>query len=82
MKFFMIAGAIAGFITGLAGGVAAHRDGPAMLLEASLLAAAFGLLTRWWGRVWATGLRGSIEQRLAEAETQRREAKNGHPAKT
>ncbi|MPN03090.1 hypothetical protein SDC9_150313 [bioreactor metagenome] len=82
MKFFLLTGALAGFVTGLLCGLVAHRDGPTVLLEASVAAVVFGLLTRWWGSIWASGLRDSVAQRMAEAELHRKEAKQGRPAKT
>jgi hypothetical protein len=54
-----------GFSLGIALGFAGRADWPTMLWHACAAAAILGWLTRWWGRVWARGLRASLEQRRA-----------------
>lgn len=58
----MLIGAILGFALGIALGLAARAERPSMDWRASAGAAVVGLLMRWWGRVGAHGLHGSMVQ--------------------
>jgi hypothetical protein len=65
MKILMLCGALIGFSLGIALGYAGRAGWPGMLWHAAAAAAVLGWLMRWWGRVWTTGLRASLEQRRA-----------------
>ena len=65
MKMLMLTGAMIGFSLGLALGFAGQAAWPTMLWHACAAAAVLGWLMRWWGRVWTTGLRASLEERRA-----------------
>ena len=63
MKSLIVLGAIVGFLTGAAFGLAGNSPWPNALWHACAAALAAALLTRWWSRVWIQGLRDSLEQR-------------------
>jgi hypothetical protein len=63
MKALIVLGAIVGFLTGAAFGVAGRSPWPDALWHACAAALASGVLTRWWSRVWMQSLRDSLEQR-------------------
>ena len=68
MKTLMVSGAMIGFCLGVALGLMGHTQWPTMLWHACAAAAALGLLTRWWGRVWMRNLQTAVyERRVAEA---------------
>jgi hypothetical protein len=64
----MISGALMGFVSGVAFGLARANSWPLIVGRASVVSFCSGLLMRWWGRVWLKNLRASQAQRLA-AET-------------
>jgi hypothetical protein len=75
MKSLMILGALIGFLTGAAFGLAARSDGPSIFWHASVAALVSGVLVRWWGRVWVRNWKAAWEDRLAELGARRQESK-------
>jgi hypothetical protein len=69
MKAFIILGAIVGFLTGAAFGVAGNSPWPNTLWHACAAALAAAILTRWWSRVWIQCLRDSLDQRKRAASS-------------
>ena len=63
MKALIVLGAIIGFLTGAAFGLAGESPWPTALWRACVAALAAALLTRWWSRVWMQSLRDSLDQR-------------------
>ncbi len=63
MKSLMILGSIVGFVIGTSFGLAAKSSWPTSLWRACAAALVAGLLARWWGRIWMSGLRDSLQQR-------------------
>jgi len=63
MKALIILGALVGFLIGSGFGMAANGPWPETLWRSCAAALGAAVLTRWWSRVWITGLRESIEQR-------------------
>lgn len=62
MKSMMILGAMAGFILGAGSSMAGNCTPSTIFWHACVTALAGGILTRWWGRMWFTGLADAIEQ--------------------
>lgn len=58
----MIFGAITGFILGAASSLAGDCSGSTVFWHASVTALVGGLLARWCGGIWLTGLADAIEQ--------------------
>ena len=63
MKALMILGSLVGFSVAVGCGMAKGSSWPNILWHACAAALVTAMLTRWWGRVWFTGLNDSIEQR-------------------
>ena len=63
MKALMIFGSLIGFLVAVGCGMANGSSWPNILWHASAAALVTAMLTRWWGRVWFTGLRDALEQR-------------------
>ena len=63
MKALIVFGAIVGFVTGAAFGLAGSSPWPTALWRASVAALGVGILTKWWSRIWLQNLRDSLEQR-------------------
>ena len=59
----MVLGALVGFASGTAFGMADGNPWPVILWRASVAALVSGILTRWWGRIWASSLGDAIKQR-------------------
>jgi hypothetical protein len=78
MKSLMILGAITGFVLGAASSLAGDSTAATSFWHASVTALVAGLLARWCGRMWLTGLADSLEQQR-RARAQASEKKN--PAK-
>ena len=69
MKSMMILGAIAGFILGAGSSMAGDCTGSTVFWHASMTALVGGILARWCGRIWLTGLADALEQqRRARAQ--------------
>ena len=69
MKSMMILGAMAGFILGAGSSMAGDCAGSTIFWHASATALVGGILARWWGRMWFTGLADALEQqRRAHAQ--------------
>jgi len=69
MKSMMILGAISGFILGVGCSMAGDCPGSTVFWHATVAALAGGLLARWCGRMWLTGLADALEQqRRARAQ--------------
>ena len=62
MKSTMILGALSGFILGAGGSIAGNCAGSTVFWHASIAALGGGLLARWWGKIWLTGLADALEQ--------------------
>jgi Na+-driven multidrug efflux pump len=69
----MIFGAIVGFLIGAGFSLADDCAWPTALWRACVAALVFGILTRWWSRVWL--------QSFYDAVNQRRYARANPPAK-
>jgi hypothetical protein len=63
MKALMIFGSVVGFLVAVGCGMANGSSWPNILWHACATALATAILTRWWGRIWFTGLRDALEQR-------------------
>jgi hypothetical protein len=63
MKALIVLGAIVGFLTGAAFGLAGNSPWPTTLWRACAAALGAAILTRWWSRVLMQGLRDSLDQR-------------------
>ena len=59
----MILGAIVGFLTGSASGLAGRSPWPSALWHACACALIAAVLVRWWGRVWLRSLRDALHER-------------------
>jgi len=69
MKSMMILGAIVGFILGAGSSMAGECTYATVFWHASITALIGGLLARWCGRMWLTGLADALEQqRRARAQ--------------
>ena len=76
MKVLILTGTVIGFLLGIALGLAGRIDWPSAFLRAAAAAATLGLMMRWWGGVWISGLRESNEQRHVAEALERQQA---HP---
>lgn len=65
MKKMMIMGGFLGFGLGVVTGVVKDVTWPALFLRACVTALLSGLLFRWWGQVWLSGLKDSHLQAAA-----------------
>jgi len=74
----MILGAILGFILGASSSIAGDCSGSTIFWHASVTALVGGILARWCGRMWLTGLADALEQRR---RARARAAENKTPAK-
>ena len=69
MKSMMILGAMAGFILGAGGSYAGDCASSTIFWHATVTALVGGILARWWGQIWFTGLADALEQqRRARAQ--------------
>lgn len=68
MKKMMMMGGFLGFGIGVVTGLVNEVTWPALFLRACVAALVSGLLFRWWGRVWLSGLKDSLEQAAAAAK--------------
>jgi hypothetical protein len=68
MKRLMILGGIVGFVIGIAFGGAEQSAWPAAFWKSCAAALISGMLLRWWGRVWVSGLKQSLGKRSSEAK--------------
>ena len=69
MKKMMIMGGLMGFGIGVVTGYVKEVSWPAIFLRACVTALISGLLFRWWGRVWMSGLRDSLAAKAAEKKS-------------
>ena len=58
----MILGAMAGFILGAGSSLAGNCTSSTVFWHASVTALVGGILARWCGRMWLTGLTDALEQ--------------------
>jgi hypothetical protein len=65
-KALMILGSLVGFLIGTGFGLASSSPWPSAFWRACVAALAAAMLTRWWGRVWLSGLRDSLEKRQSQ----------------
>lgn len=79
MKKLMIFGAMLGFLIGTAFGMAQQCSWPSVLWRSSIAAVVAGMLLRWWGKLWISGLREAYAQKQAAAMA---EAATAAPAGT
>jgi len=78
MKSLMILGAITGFILGIVSSISGDCTGSTILWHAGVTALVGGVLARWCGSLWLTGLADAMEQqRRARAQA----SENKTPAK-
>ena len=69
MKSMMILGSITGFVLGAGSSLAADCTASTAFWHACVTALVGGILARWCGRMWLTGLADAIEkQRHARAQ--------------
>jgi hypothetical protein len=69
MKSMMILGALTGFVLGAASSLAGGCSGATVFWHASVAALVGGILARWCGRIWLTGLADAVqEKRRARAQ--------------
>jgi hypothetical protein len=69
MKSMMILGAMAGFLLGAGSSLAGDCTGSTLFWHACVTALVGGILARWWGQMWFTGLTAALEQqRRARAQ--------------
>lgn len=66
MKKMMIMGGLMGFGIGVVTGYVKEVTWPALFLRACVASLISGLLFRWWGRVWISGLKESLAQAAAK----------------
>lgn len=66
MKKMMIMGGWLGFGIGVVTGLVKEVSWPALFLRACVASFISGLLFRWWGRVWISGLQESLAQAAAK----------------
>lgn len=64
----MILGSLIGFLIGAGFGLANSCPWPSLFWRACVAALLAALLTRWWGRVWLSGLRDSLEKRHSQKD--------------
>ena len=69
MKKMMIMGGLMGLGIGVVTGYLKEVSWPAMFLRACVTALISGLLFRWWGRVWLSGLRDSLAAKAAKKQS-------------
>ena len=62
----MILGAIAGFVLGAGGSVVGNCTSSTTFWHACVIALGGGILARWCGRMWLTGLADALEQQQRE----------------
>jgi 2-methylcitrate dehydratase PrpD len=79
MKMLMLIGATIGFSLGLALGLAGRAEWPTVLWHSCAAAAGLGWLMRWWGRVWTSELRASLEQRRTLETAARQQTQSTAP---
>lgn len=77
MKKMMIMGGFLGFGIGMITGLVNEVAWPALFFRSCLAALFSGLLFRWWGHVWLSGLKESLAQAAVAAKS----ARNGAPTK-
>jgi hypothetical protein len=63
IKALMILGSLIGFSIAVGVGMANGSSWSTIVWHACTAALVAAMLTRWWGRVWFTGLTDAIEQR-------------------
>jgi hypothetical protein len=63
MKSMMILGALTGFVLGAGSSLAGDCTGPTVFWHASVAALVGGILARWCGRIWLTGLADAVEEK-------------------
>lgn len=69
MKSMMILGAMTGFVLGAGSSYAGNCTAATAFWHASVTAWVGGVLARWWGKMWFTGLADALEQqRRARAQ--------------
>jgi len=69
MKSMMILGSMTGFILGAGSSLAGDCTGATAFWHATVAALVGGILARWCGRMWLTGLADAMEkQRRARAQ--------------
>lgn len=59
----MILGSLVGFLIGAGFGMASSSPWPSAFWRACVAALIAAVLTRWWGRIWLSGLRDALEKR-------------------
>ena len=75
MKLLMIIGGCAGFLLGLARGLAQGSAWPTVLWRASAAALVAGILMRWWGKLWIDSLAHARREKSAASKNESTPAK-------
>lgn len=70
MKLIMVLGGVMGFGIGATFSWAQGSSWPALVWRSALAALLGGILLRWWGRLWLTSLRDSLQERQAALKKQ------------
>lgn len=79
MKATMILGAVIGFALGAGSSLLGECAWDTLFWHAAVAALGGGLLARWWGHIWISGLTDALEQQRRARAQQAAEAKT--PAK-
>jgi hypothetical protein len=64
VRLLMLSGGFVGFTIGISFGLAHGSAWPHVIWRASVAALVAGVLLRWWGKVWVSGLHASYRERL------------------
>jgi hypothetical protein len=74
MKLIMVLGGAMGFGIGAAFSLAQGSSWSELVWRSSFAALLGGILLRWWGRLWLTCLRDSLEERQAALNALKKQA--------
>lgn len=70
MKLIMVFGGVIGFGIGMTFSLAQGSSWPVVLWRSAMAALVFGILLRWWGRLWLKCLQKSYLERQAALKKQ------------
>lgn len=80
MKLIMVLGGAMGFGIGAAFSLAQGSSWPALVWRSAFAALLGGILLRWWGRLWLTCLRDSLEERQAALNALKKQQAPSNPS--